>query len=109
MDIQKYVVVSIMVAVYLVCEIIKPFLSEKQLTKWLPLIAGLLGIGFNAWVNAGFSFDVFLNGLASGLSATGLNQLIRQSTGYYDEPLEGPVSPDNDANDEVEVNDDLGQ
>ena len=96
MDIQKYVVVSIMVAVYLVCEIVKPFL--KSGTKWLPLIAGVLGILFNVWLNLSFSFDIFLNGLASGLSATGLNQLIRQTSGYYDEP----TSPDPDIEEDLE-------
>lgn len=102
MDIKEYVVVSIMVAVYLICEIIKPFLKDH--TKWLPLIAAVLGVGFNIWLNLGFSFDIFLNGLASGLSATGLNQLIRQSTGYYDVKEEANISPDNpDADDEVEV------
>lgn len=102
MNIKDYIVVSIMAAVYLVCEILKPFLKDK--TKWLPLLAGLLGILFNMWLNMGFSFDIFLNGLASGLSATGLNQLIRQSTGYYDVKEESNISPDNpDADDEVEV------
>lgn len=79
--IKDYVVVAIMVAVYLICAIIKPFLKDN--TKWLPLIAGVLGIGFNAWLNAGFSFDIFLNGLASGLAATGLDQLYKQTTNYY--------------------------
>ena len=80
--IQNYVVVAIMVAVYLVCFILKKFLKDNS--KWIPLIAGLLGIGFNTWVNHGFSFDIFLNGLASGLAATGLDQLYKQTTGYYD-------------------------
>ncbi len=99
--IQNYVVVAIMVAVYLICEIVKPFLKEN--TNWLPLIAGILGIAFNAWLNMGFSFDIFLNGLASGLSATGMNQLIRQSSGYYDVKEEQNISADNPDDDEVEV------
>lgn len=100
MDIKQYVVISIMVAVYLLCEIIKPFLQGKDLTKWLPLIAGFLGIIFNIWINMSFSFDIFLNGLASGLSATGMNQLIRQTSGYYD-TVEENISPD-DPDDEPE-------
>lgn len=98
MNIKDYIVVSIMAAVYLVCEILKPFLKDK--TKWLPLLAGVLGILFNMWLNMGFSFDIFLNGLASGLSATGLNQLIRQTSGYYDEPISD--DPAEDDTEEVE-------
>lgn len=101
MNIKDYIVVSIMVAVYLICEIVKPFLKDN--TKWLPLIAAVLGVGFNVWLNMGFSFDIFLNGLASGLSATGMNQLIRQSTGYYDVQEDYNVSPDNPDDDEVEA------
>lgn len=86
MNIQDYVVISICVAVYLICMIIKPLLSEYALNKWLPLIAGILGIIFNVWLNAWhFTFDIFLNGLASGISATGLDQLIKQTSGYYEE------------------------
>ena len=102
MNIKDYIVVSIMVAVYLICEIIKPFLKDNN-TKWLPLIAAVLGIGFNIWLNMSFSFDIFLNGLASGLSATGMNQLIRQSSGYYDVQEDYNVSPDNPDDDEVEA------
>ena len=85
MNIQDYVVASICVAVYLLVMVIKPIISEHNLNKWIPLLAGILGIFFNVWINEwAFSFDVFLNGLASGISATGLDQLIKQSTGYYD-------------------------
>lgn len=89
MNIQDYVVASICVAVYLLVMIIKPIISEHNLNKWIPLIAGILGIFFNVWINEWtFSFDVFLNGLASGISATGLDQLIKQSSGYYDKAEE---------------------
>jgi len=81
--IKDYVVVAIMVAVYLILLMAKPLFGEK--TKWIPLTAGLLGIGLNAWLNLGFDFNIFLTGLASGLSATGLDQLIKQTSGYYDE------------------------
>ena len=89
MNLQDYVVISICVAVYLICLIIKPLLSNYALNKWIPLIAGILGIIFNVWVNEWkFTFDIFLNGLASGISATGLDQLLKQSTGYYDKEEE---------------------
>lgn len=86
MNIEDYVVPMISVGVYLLLLIIKPFMKEK--TKWLPLIAGLLGVGLNAWANMGFNFAIFLEGLASGLGATGIDQLIKQSTGYYEKEAE---------------------
>ena len=89
MNIQDYVVISICVAVYLICTIIKPLFSQNSLNKWIPLTAGILGILFNLWINEWtFSFDIFLNGLASGISATGLDQLIKQSSGYYEKEEE---------------------
>lgn len=80
--INEYAVPAIMASVYLILCAAKPLFGEK--TKFIPLTAGLLGIGLNAWMNMGFDFSIFLTGLASGLSATGLDQLYKQTTGYYE-------------------------
>lgn len=82
-DIKEYIVPMIAAGVYLLLLMIKPFLGEKS--KFLPLIAGVLGVFLNAWANAGFGFAIFLCGMASGLGATGIDQLLKQTTGYYDE------------------------
>lgn len=87
--ISEYAVPAIMAAVYLILLMVKPLFGSY--TKWLPLAAGVLGVGFNAWLNLGFDFNIFLTGLASGLSATGLDQLIKQSSGYYDQLPDEPV------------------
>ena len=74
MNINEYVVAIVAVAVYLVCLILH---SIKFIdNRWLPLIAGALGILFNVWYSRSFNFAVFLGGLASGLSATGIDQAI---------------------------------
>lgn len=74
MDISKYVVGIIAVAVYLVCLILH---SIKIIdNRWLPLIAGALGIIFNVWYSRGIDFGIFVGGLASGLAATGIDQAI---------------------------------
>jgi len=74
MDIKEYIVGIIAVAVYLVCFILH---SLKFIdNKWLPLIAGALGIIFNIWYSRSVNFGVFVCGLASGLSATGIDQAI---------------------------------
>lgn len=85
MDIQDYVVPAISVGVYLILLMVKPLLKDEW-RKYLPLAAGLLGVALNSWFNLSFSFCIFLEGLASGLGATGIDQLIKQTTGYYDEP-----------------------
>ena len=87
MNIQDYAVPAISAGVYLVLLMVKPLIKEDW-RKFLPLIAGLLGVGLNAWLNAGFSFLIFLEGLASGLGATGIDQLIKETTGYYDKEEE---------------------
>ena len=84
--ITDYAVPAIMAAVYLILLMAKPLFGEK--TKWIPLTAGLLGVGLNAWLNMGFDFNIFLTGLASGLSATGLDQLVKQTSGYYEKAPE---------------------
>ena len=48
--------------------------------KYIPLIMATLGVGLNAWVNAGlFTPGILLGGLASGLTATGAFELIKNT------------------------------
>ena len=83
MDFKEYVVPAISAGVYLLMLMIKPLIGENY-KKFIPLASGLLGVALNTWANRGFSFAIFLGGLASGLGATGLDQLIKQTTGYYE-------------------------
>lgn len=83
MDFKEYIVPAISAGVYLLVLMVKPLIGEK-FKKFLPLLSGLLGVALNAWANVGFSFAIFLGGLASGLGATGIDQLIKQTTGYYE-------------------------
>jgi len=81
MNIQDYVVAAIAVFTYLILLIVKPIIPEKA----GKLIAGLLGVFANIWLNQWqLTFAIVLEGLASGLSATGIDQLIKQTTGYYE-------------------------
>ena len=72
--INEYIVGIIAVAVYLVCFIIHSIKFFEN--KWLPLVAGALGIIFNIWYQRHVDFGVFVCGLASGLSATGIDQAV---------------------------------
>lgn len=77
MNIQDYVTVSVMAAVWLILQILKkPIFDKYGLSDYIPLFAGLLGIIFVLWINGTISFPLFLEGLASGFSATGLNEGI---------------------------------
>lgn len=77
MNIEEYVTVSVMAAVWLVIQLLKrPVFERFKLTDYIPLFAGLLGIAFVLWINGNISFPLFLEGLASGFSATGLNEGI---------------------------------
>ena len=75
MDIKEYVAVTVMAAVWLIIQILKkPLFDRFNLSDYIPLFAGLLGIIFVFWINGTITFSLFLEGIASGFSATGLNE-----------------------------------
>ena len=77
MDIKEYVAVTVMAAVWLIIQILKkPVFDRFNLSDYIPLFAGLLGIVFILWINGQITFPLFLEGLASGFAATGLNEGI---------------------------------
>lgn len=77
MDIQEYVTVTVMAAVWLIIQIIKkPVFDRFKLSDYIPLIAAVLGIVFTVWINGALDFSLFLQGLASGFAATGMNEGI---------------------------------
>lgn len=46
--------------------------------KYIPLIMGVLGVVLNTWLNGwGFTPEILLGGLASGLASTGAFELVR--------------------------------
>lgn len=77
MDIQEYVTVTVMAAVWLIIQIVKkPLFDRFNLSDYIPLIAAVLGIVFTVWINGALDFSLFLQGLASGFAATGMNEGI---------------------------------
>lgn len=82
MNIQDYVTVSVMAAVWLLIQIFKkPVFERFKLSDYIPLFAALLGVVFVLWINGTITFPLFLEGLASGFSATGLNEGIAAFVG----------------------------
>ena len=77
MDLQEYVTMTVMVATWLTIQIFKKVVFERfNMTDYIPLFAGLLGIVFVVWINGQITVPLFLEGLASGFAATGLNEGI---------------------------------
>lgn len=77
MNIQDYVTVSVMAAVWLILQILKkPVFVRFGISDYIPLVAGILGIVFVIWINGQITFPLFLEGLASGFASTGLNEGI---------------------------------
>lgn len=77
MDISEYVVVTIMTAVWLILQILKkPVFEKLNASDYIPLVAAVLGIVFTFWIHGEITFTLFLQGVASGFSATGLNEGI---------------------------------
>ncbi|HAE16541.1 MAG TPA: hypothetical protein DCG51_08325 [Erysipelotrichaceae bacterium] len=77
MNIQDYVTVTVMAAVWLIIQILKkPVFDRCKLSDYIPLFAAVLGILFVFWINGAMDFTLFLEGIASGFSATGLNEGI---------------------------------
>ena len=75
MDFKEYIVPIIAIGVYLVFLMVKGLIPTEY-RKYIPLGAGILGVLFMAWYSWKFDFVIFLEGLASGLSATGIDNLI---------------------------------
>lgn len=77
MNITDYVVVTIMAGVWLILQILKkPVFDKFGIADYIPLFAAVLGVLFTIWLNGAFNFSLFLEGLASGFAATGLNEGI---------------------------------
>lgn len=77
MNISEYVVVTIMAATWLILQILKkPIFDKFGLSDYIPLFAAVLGVIFTFWINGEITFILFLQGIASGFSATGLNEGI---------------------------------
>lgn len=73
---QDYIVPLTMAICLCIGYIIKKWVKDVS-NKWIPTICAILGVIINVWVAGEFTPVVLLGGLASGLAATGLDQLIK--------------------------------
>jgi hypothetical protein len=78
---NDYVVLVILGICYCIGFILKHAVHSKTLDRFIPLIMGALGIFLNVWASGwAITPAIILGGLASGLAATGTNQIFKQLT-----------------------------
>ena len=56
--------------------IINHLIPTDKINRFIPLIVGVLGVLLNIWLKFGISPEILLEGLVSGLSSTGLYELV---------------------------------
>ena len=57
--------------------VVKKWIADVN-NKFIPTICAALGILLAAWINKGLTPDILLQGMFSGLAATGLHQMFKQ-------------------------------
>lgn len=73
---QEYIVPVTVAICFCIGYIVKKWIKDVS-NKYIPTICAILGVITNVWVMGEFTPVVLLGGLASGLAATGLDQLVR--------------------------------
>ena len=61
--------------------VLKNIVTTDKINKYIPAVMGVLGVVLNIWVNMGFTPEILLGGLFSGLASTGLYELFKQLIG----------------------------
>lgn len=79
---NEYLVLVVLGICLCVGYIIKHLIPNDKVNKFIPLIMGIIGVVLNVWLNGwGFSPEILLGGLASGLASTGLHQAYKNIIG----------------------------
>lgn len=83
---NDYIVIVVMAICLCIGYVIKNSLDFIP-NKYIPLIMGILGVVLNTWLNGfGFTPDILLGGLASGLASTGAFEAVKQLTSNETKP-----------------------
>ena len=62
--------------------ILKNVITSEKVNKFIPLIMGVIGVAINIWIHMGFTPEILLGGLFSGLASTGLHQIFKNLIEY---------------------------
>ena len=83
---NDYIVIVVMAICLCIGYVIKNSLDFIP-NKYIPLIMGILGVVLNTWLNGfGFTPNILLGGLASGLASTGAFEAVKQLTSNETKP-----------------------
>lgn len=74
---QEFMVPVIVGICLCVGYVVKKWVADVN-NKFIPTICAALGILLAAWINKGLTPDILLQGMFSGLAATGLHQMFKQ-------------------------------
>lgn len=79
---DSYIVVVIVGICLCIGYVIKRIDKSEKLNRFIPLIMAVIGLLLNIWLNKwSISPEIFLGGMISGLSSTGLHQVVHQWKG----------------------------
>lgn len=80
MDFLKDYMVLMVIGICLcVGYVTKHLMPGEKVNRFIPVIMAVLGVIVNVWVNGfGFTPEILLGGLASGLASTGMHQAFKQ-------------------------------
>ena len=76
---NDYIVLAVVGVCLCVGYILKHFITSDKINRYIPMVVGVLGVVINMWLNKwGFTPEILLGGLFSGLASTGMHQLFKQ-------------------------------
>lgn len=76
---DNYIVVVIVGICLCVGYVLKRLVKTDKINRFIPLIMAVFGLGLNIWLNKwSISPEIVLGGILSGLSSTGLHQVVHQ-------------------------------
>ena len=77
--IQQFMIPTIVIACYIVGEIIKRWIADVD-NKFIPTINAILGVLLACWINWNVTPEIVIAGLVSGWASTGAFEAIRNLT-----------------------------
>ena len=75
---EQFIVVIPTLVALCVGWLVKNVIPSDAVNRFIPLIAAVVGVGMNIWLNMGFTPQVLVGGLVSGLASTGMYELFNQ-------------------------------
>lgn len=88
-DFQNLVVPTTAIACLCVGFVLNNLVPGEELTRFIPLIMGVLGIVFTAWtLDWAMNPEIFLTGFVSGLASTGMYEMFKNFIEHPKAPIE---------------------